>query len=373
MIYLDNAATGGFKPNASAEAAVSVIRHLCANPGRSGHRLAVTGAKIVYETRERLANFFGADKSRVIFTKNCTEALNLAIFGSLKAGGRIITTALEHNSVLRPLTHLQSKGLISLDVIYDTQNIVSAIAEKANGNAYMVITTGASNVTGEVLPIREIGKLCEERGLLYLVDGAQAGGHVEINLKEDGVSMLALAGHKGLYGIMGSGALIFNEQTELSPVIFGGTGTESLNSFQPSAYPERLESGTLNLPAIASLGEGIRYAEQNFSLHKKILTNYTSSLIDALRRIENLSLYSEPNPVGIVSFSITGKDSDEVAQILNDEFDVAVRGGFHCAPLCHKKLGTDKSGLVRVSFAPQNGTREATYLIKAIKSIAERG
>lgn len=369
MIYFDNAATGGFKTNSSIEAVNSVVKFLSANPGRSGHRLSVTGADLVYNCREKLANFFGGSTSRVIFTKNCTEALNLAILGALKTGGHIITTALEHNSVLRPLCHLQSKGLISLDIVFDTENLIDGIKEKIRSDTYMVITTGASNVTGEVLPVSEIGKLCHARGILYLVDGAQAGGHIDLNIKRDHISMLALAGHKGLYGIMGSGALILDEQVELTPIIFGGTGTESLIPVHPNTYPERLESGTLNLPAIASLGEGVRYISNNFKMHERVLKGYTSSLIDALKENDKITVYSKPNPVGIVSFRVSGKDSVEVADILNAEYDIAVRGGFHCAPLIHKKLKTDEEGLVRVSLAVQNSTRELSFFVRAINEI----
>ena len=369
MIYFDNAATGGFKTNASLEAVNSAVRFLSANPGRSGHRLSVTGAEIVYKCREKLANFFNASASRVIFTKNCTESLNTAIFGALKVGGHIITTALEHNSVLRPLSYLQSKGLISLDIIFNTENIVKSIAEKIRSDTYMVITSGASNVTGEVLPVCDIGALCNKKGILYVVDGAQAGGHIDLDIKRDNISMLCLAGHKGLYGIMGSGVLILNDNTNPNPLMFGGTGTESLSTNQPTTYPERLESGTLNLPAIASLSEGIRFVSNNFKMHEQILKGYTASLIDALKENGKITLYSAPNPVGIVSFKVSGKDSLEIADILNSDYDIAVRGGFHCAPLTHKKLGTENEGLVRVSLAVQNSTRELSFFVRAINEI----
>ena len=372
MIYLDNGATGGFKPRAVIEATENVIKYLSANPGRSGHRLSITGASIVDECRKTIANFVNAPKNKIIFTKNCTEALNTAIFSTLKIGGHVITTTFEHNSVLRPLTYLQNKGLISLDIVCPTKekNIVESIEEKINASTYLVITTGASNVTGESLPVNEIGKLCSKRNLLYLLDGAQYVGHHPVDMEKDNLSMLAMAGHKGLYGIMGIGVLAIKEEVELSPFIMGGTGSESFNLNQPTCYPERLESGTLNLPAIASLLEGVKYVRRNFSHFNNTLVAYTSVLIEQLKNVNGITCYSTPNPTGIVAFSCP-QPSTEVADILNTEYDIAVRGGLHCAPLMHKTLKTDNFGLVRASLSVQNSTREIASLIRALSIICK--
>ena len=239
MIYFDNGATGGFKPRTVTDAVNTAVKFLSANPTRSAHRLSLVGAKTVYSCRENLAKLFGANPDRVIFTKNCTEALNVAIFGSLKQGGHIITTIYEHNSVLRPLYALEQKGLIQLDIVSPQENEPFAITikNKIKNNTYLIITTSISNVTGEKLCVNEIASIAKENGILYLVDGAQGGGHTPLSLKKDGFNMLALAGHKGLYGIMGSGALIFDESVELSPLLFGGTGNESFNKTQPIFYP----------------------------------------------------------------------------------------------------------------------------------------
>ncbi len=374
MIYFDNAATGGFKPSAVINAATTVTKYLCANPGRSAHRLAVTGEKIVYDCRCLLGQMFGATPERVILTKNCTEALNMAILGSVRAGGHVITTVFEHNSVLRPLYHLRDKGLISLDVVAPDkeQDIVQTISNKIKPETYLIAVTAISNVTGEVFPIRKVGEIAKEKGILFLVDGAQGGGHIPISVNKDYISMLALACHKGLYGIMGSGALILNGFVELCPITFGGTGVDSYSTTMPSNYPERLECGTVNLPAIAALCEGIRYARKNVSTFGEQLIFSSARLIDALKNIGNVTLYSNPNPAGIVSFGVNGLDSSFVADILNNEYDVAVRAGAHCAPLCHKHLNTQDFGLIRCSFAVQNTANEIDYFIKAIDKISKQ-
>ena len=236
MIYFDNAATGGFKPRAVTDSATTVMRYLCANPGRSGHRLSVVGSKTVENTRSLFAEHFSCPEDRVIFTKNCTESLNIAFFGSLKAGGHVITTVFEHNSVLRPLNSLKERGLITLDIVCPEKDkdIVLAIKEKICPSTYMIVSTAVSNVTGESLPIKQIGALAKENSLLFIVDGAQGGGHVDMDMKDCSISMLALAGHKGLFGIMGSGVLLIEDGLELHPLIMGGTGSETFNLNQPS-------------------------------------------------------------------------------------------------------------------------------------------
>lgn len=370
MIYFDNAATGGFKVHAAVSAAENVIKFLSANPGRSGHRLSVTGAKIVAECREVLAGVFDADPSRVIFTKNCTEALNIAIFGAIK-GGKVITTIAEHNSVLRPLFALQKKGAITLEIL-PADNFAERLIDVLDENVSAIVTTTVSNVTGKVLPVDSIGKIAASRGITYIADGAQGGGHIPLSVRKQNISCLALAGHKGLGGIMGSGVLILNDGVSVSPLFYGGTGTETFLADMPETLPERLEAGTINLPAVASLLEGVRYASGNFSHFNSTLTGYTERLINGLSEIPAVTLFSSPNPAGIVSFKIDGVDSDTAADILNTEYDVAVRGGFHCAPLMHKELNTDKEGLIRASLAAGNSAAEIDYFLRAVKKIAAK-
>jgi cysteine desulfurase family protein len=374
MIYLDNAATGGFKPRAVTDAAESVLRFLCANPGRSGHRLSITGATIVEECRDIISQTFSSSQDRVIFTKNCTEALNVAIFGTVKQGDHVITTVYEHNSVLRPLFRLKELGIISLDIVAPSPNldVLESIKEKICPKSKVIVTTAVSNVTGEELPVYSIGKLAKEHGLIYIVDGAQGGGHIPLSVKDTGISLIALAGHKGLYGIMGSGVLVMADNVNVEPLIFGGTGSESFNVHQPNSYPEKLEAGTLNLPAISALNHGVRYVKANMANFSEKLLSSTGNLITHLSTIKNVTCYSKPNRAGIVAFALNNLPSAEVADILNSDYDIAVRGGLHCAPLIHKHLNTMSEGLVRVSFAVQNSSREINYLLKAVAEITNR-
>ncbi len=371
MIYFDNAATGGFKPSAVLDAVNTSIRYLSANPGRSGHRLSIAGAKAIFDCRVMLSELFNCSPEKVIFTKNCTEALNLAVFGTTRSGGHVITTALEHNSLLRPLTYLKNRGIISLDIIYPKpdRELDEQIKEKIRLDTFMIACTAVSNVTGYALPLQKIGKIAKENELLFLVDGAQGGGHIPLNMKELNINMLALAGHKGLYGVMGSGALLIDDSTEVAPFILGGTGTQSLSLSQPEEYPERLESGTLNLPAIMGLLEGARFVKNNLASFGTHLLSATQRLINGLKKLDGVKIYSEPNESGIVAFCLNDLTSTDVADALNRDFDVAVRGGLHCAPLTHKLLGTQNGGLVRASLAVQNSHREIDYFIKAINKL----
>ena len=369
MIYFDNAATGGFKVHAAISAAENVIKYLSANPGRSGHRLSVTGAKIVAECRETLAKLFDADPARVIFTKNCTEALNVALFGTA-IKGKVVTTVAEHNSVLRPLSALQKRGVITTEIL-PLNNLAERVLSAASG-ATAIVTAAVTNVTGETLPLSAIGEIAKSRDIPFIVDGAQGGGHIPLSVRKQNITCLALAGHKGLGGIMGSGVLILNDGVSVDPFLFGGTGTETFLTDMPENLPERLEAGTLNLPAIASLLEGVRYTAGNFSHFAKTLTDYTQRLADGLKELPAVKVYSAPNPAGIVSFKIDGVDSITAAEILSDEYDVAVRGGFHCAPLMHKALKTENEGLVRASLAVGNSAAEIDFFIKAVKKIAAK-
>lgn len=372
MIYFDNAATGGFKPSVVTDAAITTIKFMNANPGRSGHRLSIKGAETVFKTRTVLSSFFNAyNPDRVIFTKNATEALNTLILGTAKNGGHIITTVYEHNSVYRPIERLKQTHGVTCTVI-DGDDVFDEVKNAITDDTYLIIVNHVSNVTGKETNLEEIKKAIGDREIIFAADVAQSAGHTEIDMQKIGLNAICGAGHKAMCGILGSGFLIFDDKTEIEPIIFGGTGTQSESLVQPEYYPERLESGTLNLPAICALGEGANYVKDNLTLFGETLETLTFALIGELKKIKGVTLYSEPNRYGIVSFSIDGFTSGEVADILSREYDIAVRGGLHCAPLIHKKLGTLECGLVRASLAPQNTLKEVFSFTKAISRIAGR-
>lgn len=373
MIYLDNAATGGFKPNSVLETAISAIKYLNANPGRSGHRLSKTGAGFIYSARKKLSEFFNnKSPERVIFTKNCSEGLNTAIYGLVTNNCHVITSCFEHNSVLRPLHTLKENNQIKLTIISPENGsfITDKDVEKAiTDSTTVVILNHVSNVNGAVNDVKKIGDFLKDKNIYFIVDGAQSAGHVKIDMSEYNIDVLSVAGHKGLYGIAGSGALLFRNNCDIKPTFQGGTGTESFNLTQPKCYPETLEYGTLNLPAICSLEEGVRYIENTIEYLSVRLIEMSKFLIDKLKSIDKVKVYSKPNPAGIVAFSIAGISSIEVSSILSDEYDIAVRGGFHCAPLMHKFLKTEEDGLVRASICPHNTKRDLYYLYNSVKTI----
>ena len=369
MIYLDNAATGGFKIPAVTDSATNVIKNLLGNPGRSGHRLSIKGAELVFNVRSILAKAFGAPcVNNVIFTANCTDAINKALFGTLKKGDHVITTIYEHNSVLRPLYHLEKSGLITLSIAKSIgKDLEREVISLLNKNTKLVAMTGASNVTGEVLPWRDLAHTLHAKNVLFMLDGAQLGGHLPINVVEDKLSFLCLAGHKALGGIMGVGVLIIGENVDLNPTVFGGTGVDTFSKEQPLFLPEKLEAGTLNLPSIVALGEGVLFSAKGINRSQKRLTLATENIINQLKKIPNVTTYSTPNPCGIVSFKHMEFDSVTLATILSDEYDIAVRGGYHCAPLLHEYLKTNDQGLVRVSLSPFNTDNEINNFLTAVK------
>lgn len=370
MIYLDNAATSFNKPNEVKRSVINAINTLTANPGRSGHDLSLKAGQMVFETRELLKDFFHAKMYDVIFTKNCTEALNLAIFGSLHEGDHVITTAYEHNSVLRPLFKLKEKGVFVTILDCDLVNLRKEIEKEIKPNTKLIITTAVSNVTGDVTNIKEIGKIAKKYKVLYLVDGAQSSGHIDINLTECNIDLYAFAGHKGLLSITGVGGLIVKDVKKLKPIIFGGTGTNSESLIQPNDTVEGFESGTIPTIPIASLNAGIKFLTKNFSKITKYEANLSKFLYNSLKKLKFLKIYSNELSNNVFSFNVLDLSSTLVADILNEDYKICVRAGLHCAPLIHKKLGTLKSGAVRVSIDFFNTANDINKLISALTNIA---
>ncbi len=371
MIYFDNAATGGRKPDQVLTAVSSAVK-VCANAGRSGHKLSLACANAVQDCRNALNEYFqGYGFERVVFTKNCTEALNIALFGVLKKGDHVVASCMEHNSVLRPLEHLRQAGIIEYDIcpLNGEGNISPEdFAKLVRPNTRMAILTTASNVNGATPPIDEV-RAALPRKVLLLCDGAQGGGHFPIRMQASGIDLLTLAGHKGMMGIQGSGALLFSERVEPNPVLYGGTGSMSISLDMPDFYPDALEAGTLAYPAVLSLLEGTRFLTLHAPQLERRLTALTAYALRRLGVLPDYTLYSKPNPCGIVAFCHKQFPSEHVAEILSSRYGVAVRGGLHCAPLMHENLGTLDGGLIRASFSHFNSEREIDRMVEGLNTL----
>ena len=376
-IYFDNAATSHFKP-LSVKLALLKALNTSANPGRSGHKLSLKNAIEVWNTRQKVADYFNIkDAENVIFTKNCTEALNIAIFGLLRNNNEkkhVICSCFEHNSVLRPLHKLKTENVIELDIVKPSNNSFITLTDIKNHlrkNTFLVCLTHISNVTGNKNDIKDIGKLCNENNILFLVDSAQSCGHVKIDMTRNYINFLTFAGHKGFLSPQGIGGLCINCKEKLSPITYGGTGTESQNLNQPSSMPESLESGTIMTPNILALKKGIEFVEKHFKKNNEKVKELTKYLLYELKKLEEqqkIKIYTANNSIfGVVSFEIVGFDSVEVSNYLDENYNIAVRSGLHCSPLTHKFLNTEKQGLVRVSLNFKNSKRQIKTLLKAIK------
>ena len=369
MIYFDNAATSLLKPYSVKRAVIDALDNYTANPGRSGHFRSMIVAEKIFDTREMLKHFFNANDYEVIFTKNCTEALNLAILGTLKAKDHIIVSCYEHNSVLRTLEHLKKDGIEVTMIYSDLNDFSNHLEESIKVNTKMVICTMVSNVTGESSDVESIGNFCQKHKLIYLADGAQASGHIKIDLTNSNIDLFCFAGHKGLMSITGVGGLVVKKGIKLSPIMFGGTGTESENLNQPDAIPEGFEAGTLPSIPIISLKAGVEFLEKNFSKiieKEEKLTNY---LYNSLKKLNFLTIYSKDDSKNVISFNMKNLDSSYLADLLDEKFQICVRAGLHCAPLIHKKLDTINTGTVRVSLDYNNRFEEIDRLVYALKSI----
>lgn len=373
MIYLDNAATTYFKPTGVINAVGTALKYLSANPTRSSHSLAVKAGMMVEDTRETAAKYFSCPPDRVIFTMSCTDALNTAIFGTVRKGGHIITTALEHNSVLRPLIRLRELGLVDFTVLKPLGGgFVTAeqVAAAVRPNTYMVIVNHVGNVTGAVQPIDEIGYFAEKSGLLFLVDGAQSAGYRKIDMNASHISMLAVAPHKGLHAPQGIGLLLIRKG-DVKPFRYGGTGTDSAKP-QPSELPEALESGTLPTPAIAGLNAAFKYSCEYGESNAKKLTGMFIYTLGELSKIHGVQLYTKKEYGGpVIAFNVRGMSSSEAGNILSDEYDVCVRAGLHCAPLIHKHYGTMKDGMIRIALGVDNTVEELNFFLQAVSELSK--
>ena len=379
MIYLDNAATTYPKPETVYDEVMRAMKEYGANPGRGSHAMAIEGARVIYETRENLAKLFNIDDPmRVILTFNATDSLNQGIKGILNPGDHVITTTMEHNSVLRPIKELEKYGIENTIVQCNNDGSINLerLEEAIKINTKLIVTTHVSNLTGTILPVEKIGAMCNRRNILYMVDASQSAGVLNIDMKKHNIDLLAAPGHKGLLGPQGTGILIINCDDEIKHLKEGGTGSESSNIYQPDFYPDKLEAGTHNLPGIAGLNEGVKYilnkgTKSIYSHEKKLLELF----IDEIKNIPRIKFYG-PEDVehrcGVIPVNLEGVDSSELAFILDTEYGIAVRPGLHCAPLAHKTIGTENIGAVRFSVGPFNEMDDIKAAVNALREIAEK-
>ena len=375
MIYLDNAATTLHKPPCVAEAVVNAMNNL-GNSGRGVHGTSLTASRVIYDTRAALASLFNAPSpSHVAFTSNSTEALNTAILGLFTAGDHVISTDLEHNSVLRPLYLLQQQGVAVDFVPADPQGQIhyEDFEKLLRPNTRAIICTHASNLTGDTLDIARIGKFAHEHGLLLVVDASQTAGALPIDMKEMHIDVLCFTGHKSLMGPQGTGGLCVAEGVEIRPLKSGGTGVQTYLPHQPVEMPTHLEAGTLNGHGIAGLGAALGFIN---SVSIETIHNHEMSLMrrfyEGVRDIEGVTIYGDftRDRAPIVTLNIGDIPSGEVADILSGEFSITTRAGAHCAPRLHTALGTVEQGAVRFSFGYYNTVEDVDAAIAAVRSIA---
>ncbi len=377
-IYFDNAATTWPKPDAMIKAMADFNSNIGANPGRSGHRLSIDASRIIFSAREIIASLIGADDSHcVIFTRNATEGLNTIVQGLLKPGDHVITSSMEHNSVMRPMRAIEAEG-VELSVVpcsgtgaVSPDDITAAI----RGNTRMIIITHASNTVGTIMPISDIAKISQNRGIVFCVDAAQTAGSLPINVLRDNIDILVFTGHKSLYGPQGTGGFYIRKglEKEVRPLERGGTGSRSEFEEHPDFMPDRFESGTPNAIGIAGLGAGAGYvANIGVDVIRKKEIILTEMFLDGVRSIDGIRVYGESDPTrrtSMVSFTVEGMSPSDVTLSLDERFNIMTRPGLHCAPSAHRTIGTFPQGTVRCSFGMFTTKEEIETAVKALEML----
>lgn len=381
LAYFDHAATSWPKPAPMIEAMAHYNSEVGGSPGRSGHRLSIEAGRVIFDTREALAILLQIDDPlRIILTKNATEALNIAIFGLLQPGDHVITTSMEHNSVMRPLRALEAQG-VSLSIVtcssqgeLDPEDVRKAMLT----NTKMIVATHASNVTGTIIPISEVGLIAREYNVLLCVDSAQTAGVLPINVQEAGIDLLAFSGHKSLFGPQGTGGLYIRKgiEKDLRPIMMGGTGSRSEFESQPDFIPDKCESGTPNTIGIAGLGASVRFvlAEGLEKIRKKE-ERLTSCFIEKLTDVAGVRIFGPSEAIkriAVISFNLPGISPSEAAFELDNHFGILCRPGLHCAPAAHRTIGTFPEGTIRFSFSYFNTEDEVYAALEALKRIAKK-
>ena len=377
MIYFDNAATTLHKPPEVIEAVVHAMT-TSGNASRGTHTGSLAASRTVYETRKKIADFFHCSRAdHVIFTSNSTEALNIAICGTLGKGDHIISTDLEHNSVLRPLYHLEEQGASLTFLSANKKGCIDYddFKRSIKPNTKAIVCTHASNLTGNVLDIERIGHIAKAHNLLFIVDASQSAGCIEINMETMNIDILCFTGHKGLLGPQGTGGLCIHESVEIRPFKRGGSGIHSYEKGQPQSYPSRLEAGTLNSHGIAGLCAAINYIN---TITIPVIAKKEQELLwhfyKGICNIPEIHIYGDfdtKERAAILSLNIEGYDSGTVSDVLSQEYDIATRPGAHCAPRMHQALGTTETGAVRFSFSSFNTMEEVETAIRALKELVE--
>ncbi len=384
MIYFDNAATSWPKPEAVYKAMDHCMRYVGANPGRSGHKMSVEAERLVLNAREILAEIFAVeDSSRIILTFNATDSLNLGIKCMLRPGDHVITTCFEHNSVIRPLRHLEQKGIIELTVVNCTKEGIldpRDIEKAIRSNTRLVAVIHASNVIGTIMPAEEIGEIVSKYdGVYYLIDAAQTAGVFPIDVKKYKVDLLAFAGHKCLFGPQGTGGLYVGEGIEdiMPSLKEGGTGSLSEQEVHPDFLPDKYESGTKNTVGLAGLAAGVEFIMktgiEKIHAHEQELT---AQLIEGLQGIKGVTLYGPQDAkkqTSVISINVDGFRSNEVGYYLDQKHDVMTRVGLHCAPLAHKRMGSAPDGTARLSMGYFNTAQEVDAVCQAVSKLAKSG
>ncbi len=380
FLYLDNAATSWPKPPQVVRAMKSFMERIGANPGRSGHRLSIAAARVVYQAREAIATLLGlSDPLRVVFCANATQALNLALCGLLEPGQHVVTTGMEHNSVMRPLRALEAKG-VKVTVVHcarDGSLHPSAVEQALLPETRLIVMTHASNVVGTIQPVAEVAAVARAHDLLLLVDAAQSAGALPFTMSDLGADLLAFTGHKGLYGPTGTGGLVLGERVDpaqIEPLERGGTGSESDSEFQPGFLPDRFESGTLNVVGLAGLEASVHWLlEQGVNTLRERELDLTRRLLGGLQEIPGVTVYGSldaERQVPVVSFGVVGLDAGEVGLRLDQEFAIGARVGLHCSPLAHKTIGTYPAGTVRFSLGAFTTTADVDRAVRAVRRLA---
>jgi cysteine desulfurase family protein len=378
LIYLDNAATVYPKPKEVLEEMTELYSTYGVNPGRSGYDLCIVGGNLVETTRQELTRFFGGtDPNRLVFAYNASDGLNILIQGLVEPGDHVVSTMVEHNSVIRPLNHLQAKKLISVDYVptdaggyVDPDEIRKALRKETK----LVVVNHGSNVIGTIQPVAEIGKLCRERGILFVIDVAQTAGVVPIDMQAMCVDALAFTGHKSLLGPTGIGGVYVREGVTVQATRYGGTGVRSAYPFHLEEYPYRLEVGTVNVIGVVGLHLAQKYlADKRIDAIYRHEMKLFSRLQAGLMEIDGVTLHgatSLENRLPVLSFTVEGRDPSDVGTLLDVDHNIATRTGLQCAPLIHEQMGTAPRGTVRMSVGPANVDKDIDAAIEAVRDIA---